>query len=173
MKKTKSHMKWSWIFMMIFIILSTVDIRFGLLGFVCMTVPMYHAIKGGGKIHCSHYCPRGSLLGKFLNQISLNSNLPKKYRGKKAKQILLALMITVFSISLYHAFQQPNIIKAVGFSVFRLMMSSLGVGILMGVVFRPRSWCQVCPMGYSTELIKKSLDKESKKEEEVISQKAA
>ncbi len=82
-------------------------------------------------------------------------------------------MITVFSISLYHAFQQPNIIKAVGFSMFRLMMSSLSLGILMGIVFRPRSWCQVCPMGYSTELIKNSKDKNNKKETQDISKKAA
>lgn len=162
MKKVKSHMKWSWIFMIMFIVLSIIDIRFGLLGFICMTVPMYHAVKGRGKIHCSHYCPRGSILGKFLNQVSLNNNLPNKYRGEKVKNILLSLMIVVFSISLYHAFQQPNIIKAVGFSVFRLMMSSLTLGILMGVVFKPRSWCQVCPMGYATGLIRDSKNNNKK-----------
>lgn len=152
--KKKSHQKWSWIFMILFITLSIVDIKFGLLGLICMTVPMYHALRGRGKVHCSHYCPRGSLLGNFLKNISFDNNLPKKLRGKTVKKILLVLMLTMFTISLIHA--GPNINK-IAFAIFRLMMSSLVLGILMGVVFKPRSWCQVCPMGYGTELITKGL----------------
>jgi len=148
--------------MVLFIVLSVIDIRFGLLGFICMTVPMYHALRGRGKIHCSHYCPRGSILGKFLNNISLKNNLPKYLRTEEVKKILLGLMIIMFSISMYHAFHAPNVIKAVGFSVFRLMMSSLALGVVMGIVFKPRSWCQVCPMGYATGLIKNAKDKNIK-----------
>lgn len=154
--KAKSHMKWSWIFMILFIVLSIVDIRFGVLGFICMTVPMYHAIKGRGKVHCSHYCPRGSLLGNFLKNISLQNNLPKNLKGKTVKNLLLILMMTMFSISLIHA--GPNFSR-IAFAVFRLMMVSLALGVVMGVVFRPRSWCQVCPMGYATGLIKNAKDK--------------
>lgn len=161
MARSKSYMKWAWIFMVLFILLSILDIRFGLLGFICMTVPMYHAIKGKGKIHCSHYCPRGSLLGKFLRNISLQNNLPKRLKGKTVKNILLALMMTMFSISLIHA--GPNLEK-IAFAVFRLMMSSLALGVIMGIIFRPRTWCQVCPMGYATGLIKKVQDKKESKD---------
>lgn len=161
--KAKSHMKWSWIFMVLFIVLSIVDIRFGVLGFICMTVPMYHAIRGRGKIHCSHYCPRGSLLGKFLKNISLQNNLPKNLRGKTVKNILLILMMTMFSISLIHAGLSFN---RIAFAVFRLMTASLALGIVMGIVFKPRAWCQVCPMGYATGLIKKSMDKKEIKNKE-------
>ena len=163
MVRTKSYMKWSWIFMVIFILLSILDIRFGVLGFICMGVPMYHAIKGRGKVHCSHYCPRGSLLGNFLRNISLQNNLPKKLRGKTVKNILLIFMITMFSISLIHA--GPNF-KLIAFAIFRLMMSSLALGLIMGIVFRPRTWCQVCPMGYATGLIKNVKDKKEIKNKE-------
>lgn len=160
MAKRKSHMKWSWIFMVLFIVLSILDIRFGILGFICMTAPMYHAIKGRGKVHCSHYCPRGSLLGKFLSNVSLQNNLPKGLKGKTVKNILLILMMTMFSISLIHA--GPNL-ERIAFAVFRLMTASLALGIIMGMIFRPRSWCQVCPMGYATGLIKKVQDKKESK----------
>ncbi|SHK17940.1 4Fe-4S binding protein [Paramaledivibacter caminithermalis] len=156
MIKAKSHMKWSWIFMVAFILFSILDIRFGVLGFICMTVPMYHAIKGRGKIHCSHYCPRGSLLGNFLKNISLQNNLPKSLRGKTTKNILLILMMIMFSISLIHA--GPSFSR-IAFAVFRLMMASLALGIVMGIIFKPRAWCQVCPMGYATGLIKNVKDK--------------
>lgn len=156
---TKSYQSWSWIFMVLFITLSIVDIRFGLLGFVCMGLPIYHALRGRGKIHCSKYCPRGSILGKFLKYIALDNNLPRSMRTKTAKNILLGLMMTMFALSLYHAFQSPNIVKAVAFGVFRLMMASLALGVIMGIIFKPRTWCQVCPMGHATGLIKNTQDK--------------
>jgi hypothetical protein len=149
--KRKSCLKWSWIFMIAFIVLSVLDIRFGLLGLVCMTVPLYHALCGRGKIHCSHYCPRGSLLGNFLKNISLGNNLPPYMKRKTFKNILLTFMIVMFSISLVRV--GLNVDK-IAFAVFRMMMSSLAVGVIMGIVFKPRSWCQVCPMGHATALLK-------------------
>ena len=41
--------------------------------------------------------------------------------------------------------------------MFRFMTMSLAIGILMGVVFKPRSWCTVCPMGTGTGLIQKQI----------------
>ncbi|SHH29542.1 4Fe-4S binding protein [Clostridium grantii] len=152
MKKRKSHQSWSWIFMVLFILLSILDIRFGILGFICMTMPMYHAIKGRGKIHCSHYCPRGSILQKFLKEISFNNTLPTPFR-KHGKKVLITIMIILFSFSMYHA--GPNIYR-IGFALFRFMTASFALGIIMGVIFKPRSWCQVCPMGYAAELITKA-----------------
>lgn len=157
--KRKSHLKWSWIFLVMFIILSVINVKFGLLGLICMSVPLYHALRGRGKIHCSHYCPRGSFLGNFLKYINLDYNLPKSMQGKTAKKIILALMLTVFSISLYHAGLNPN---KIAFAIFRLMTASLAVGVIMGIIFKPRTWCKVCPMGYATELITKGKKKNSK-----------
>jgi hypothetical protein len=159
----KSYQSWSWIFMVLFITLSIVDIRFGLLGFVCMGTPIYHAIRGRGKIHCSKYCPRGSILGNFLKYINFDYNLPQSIRTKTVKNSLLILMMTMFALSLYRAFHSPNVVKAIGFGVFRLMMASLALGVIMGVIFKPRSWCQVCPMGHATGLIKNAQDRKNNK----------
>lgn len=159
-KKIKSHMEWSWIILVGFLILSIADARFGILGVICIATPLYHAFKGRGKVHCSHYCPRGSLLGKMLASISLQNNMPAWLRGKAAKNTVLSLMILMFGISLFHA--GLDFVK-ISFAIFRLMGVSLLVGILMGVIFKPRSWCQVCPMGHATGLIKNYKDlKEAK-----------
>ena len=147
----KSHMGWSWMIILFFFVIGIYDFRFGLLGFACMAAPIYHALRGRGKIHCSHYCPRGSFLGRFLSYGSLKYTLPKWMSDKRFKNGLLGLMLIVFSISLYHAgFNMQKI----GFSVFRFMGMSFAVGIIMGFIFKPRSWCQVCPMGHATALIK-------------------
>lgn len=109
----------------------------------------------GGKVHCAKYCPRGSLLGRLLENVSMQNKLPKFMTKKNFKHGLLAVMLIVFfSISMYHA--GWNFYK-IAFSMFRFMTMSLAIGIIMGIVFKPRSWCTVCPMGTGTGLIQKQV----------------
>lgn len=146
----KSHMEWSWGIMILFLVLSVLDFRFGLGAILCMTTPMLHALRGKGKIHCSHYCPRGSLFGKFLSKLSFRNSLPGFMRSRSFKNVLLVLMISMLSFSLYH---HHSSLFVVGMALFRFMTVSLLVGVLLGVFFQPRSWCQVCPMGHATSII--------------------
>lgn len=148
--KRKSHMEWSWMIMIVFLVLSVWDIRFGLGAVFCMTIPMIHALRGHGKVHCSHYCPRGSLFGKFLSRLSLRNTLPGFMRTQAFKNGLLSLMVVMLSISLYHHHES---IYMIGMALFRFMAASLAVGLVIGVVYQPRSWCQICPMGHATGLI--------------------
>lgn len=150
MKKHKSHMQWAWILMVLFLVLGILDSRFGILGFLCMLAPMTHALLGRGKAHCRAYCPRGSLLGKWLPYLSLQRDLLHFMTQKWFKLTLLALMVGVFGLSLYHAGGEFH---KIAFRVFRFMAMSLGVGIVLGIVFKPRSWCVVCPMGTATGII--------------------
>ncbi len=139
--------------MIMFILLSILNVKFGLLGLLCIAAPIFHAFSGKGKVHCSHYCPRGSILQKFLKNISINNNLPIIIR-KHGKKVLLTVMIILFTISLIHA--GPNI-NRISFAIFRFMTASLAIGMVTGVFFKPRSWCQICPMGYAAELVSKNI----------------
>lgn len=156
-RNAKSIQSWSWILFIIFLALSIINYKFGLLGILCMSSPLYHAIKGNGKIHCSHYCPRGSLLGKFLSSISLNNKLPNWMRSGIFKNIILTTMLVMLSISMYHANHGGFNLLKTGFALFRFMIASSLVAIIMGIFFKPRSWCQICPMGHSTALIDKAI----------------
>ncbi len=164
-KKTRSHQTWSWIIIVAFFIVGFIDIRFGILGFVCMGAPIYHALRGEGKIHCSKHCPRGSFLGKFMERLSLNRPLPKFISTRKAKSILLALMMVVFSISMIHT---GFVFEKMAFALLRFMGMSFAIGILMGVFFKPRSWCVVCPMGHGAGLIAEQQKKMEKKRLEPV-----
>ena len=148
----KSHMNWSWILIVLFFVLSIVNVYFGLLGLICMTMPIYHALRKRGKVHCAKYCPRGSFLGKFLSKISLHNNLPKWMTTKLFKNSLLGVMLLMLSISMIHS---RGSIPIIAFSLFRFMGVSFIVGILLGIFFKPRSWCSVCPMGNMTHKISK------------------
>ena len=92
----------------------------------------------------------GAFLGKFLEKLSMQNNLPKFMKTKKFKNALLTLMVVMLSLSIIHSGGQ---IDKIAFALFRFMFASFVVGVLMGVFFKPRSWCQVCPMGHATGLI--------------------
>ncbi|MBD8046190.1 4Fe-4S binding protein [Clostridium faecium] len=156
MKKRKSYQKWSWIFMVLFIALSIYNVKFGLLGFICIGAPLFFVLKKQGKVHCSHYCPRGSLLQNFLRHISLQNNLPNKFKTKIVKNIILIFMLIMFITTIISS---GSNIKLLGFGLFRMMTSSLILGIILGIIYKPRSWCQICPMGYGSGLIDKAIRK--------------
>jgi len=152
-------MAWSWVFMVLFFTLSIVDIRFGILGLLCMLTPLYLAIRGGGRVHCSKYCPRGSMFSVFLEKISFKNNLPKKLSSRLVKNVMLLWMIGMFTISLIMA---GGDLTRTAFAILRMMAISTLVGTIMGVIFKPRSWCVICPMGYSTGMIEAYQKKKSR-----------
>jgi len=150
-KTTKSFMQWSWVFILLFFGLSFIDIRFAYLGFLCMIAPIAFAVSGKGKIHCSHYCPRGSLFGKFLPFLSMKNSLPSFMAKKWFKYALFVVMFTSFGFCFY---QLGLGIENVASAVFNMMLRSLLIGVIIGIVFMPRSWCKICSMGLVAGLIR-------------------
>jgi len=56
--KKQTFFTWSWILFIIFFILSIYDIRFALLGFICMMSPIIFSLSGYGKKNCNSICPK-------------------------------------------------------------------------------------------------------------------
>ena len=139
-----------WVIIVTFFVLSIINIWFGLLGFICMGLPIVQALMGRGKIHCQKHCPRGSFLGKIVSKISLRNSIPKFMLSNKFKNGVLVLMGIMLSISLIHTGGNP---KMIAFALFRLMGISFIVGIVMGIFYKPKSWCVICPMGHACNLI--------------------
>ncbi len=156
-KKVQTH--WSWVLILLFFLLSIVNVYFGYLGLICITKPMYHAIKGRGKIHCSHYCPRGAIFGKFLGKVSLNNALPPFMRSKRFKDLLIVIMLSMFTFALIHSGGHP---KKIAFAIARLMFVSFVVGGVLGIFYKPRAWCQICPMGTGTGYIRDMVEERVK-----------
>ncbi len=148
--KKKSHMGWSWILMVAFLALSVLDYRFGIGALICMILPLVQSLRGNGKIHCSHYCPRGSLFGKFLSKISFRNSLPRFMQTILFRNIMLGTMITLMTVSIMH---DHSSLAAIGFILFRFVVATSIAGILLGIFYQPRSWCQVCPMGHLSGVV--------------------
>lgn len=141
----KSYLNWSWILFFLFFLLSITNLYFGIMALLCMLLPLYHSIKGNGKVNCSHYCPRGSFLGKFLKKISLNKTLPEFFKTNLFKNTLL---ISMMLILMYSIGKTGGNIYKIGFVFFRFVLVSSLISVFLGILYKPRSWCQVCPMGH-------------------------
>ncbi|SHK14756.1 4Fe-4S binding protein [Tepidibacter formicigenes] len=156
--KRKSYLTWSWILFITFMVLAIYDIRFAAFGLACMISPIVFSSTGQGKVHCSHYCPRGSFLGKFLNKLSIGYNVPSFMKNKLFKHTILIFMLTSFSLSLY---KRGLTLTNIGSTIFRLVFVTTIVGIFLGIIYKPRTWCTICPMGHASNLIDKKVKKTS------------
>ncbi|WP_319370496.1 4Fe-4S binding protein [uncultured Ilyobacter sp.] len=151
MKKLKFVRNYTWIYFLTMMILANYNRYFGLLGLASMLAPITLSSLGYGRVYCSHICDRGSFLSKIKYMNIERYSLPEKFQKKSVKFILLLFMIANFGRNLYLS---KNLYD-VGDSFFKMFLSSTILGILLGIIFKPRSWCQVCPMA----LIQDSIDK--------------
>lgn len=149
--KLKSIQSWSWIFLVIYFTLAKVNIYFGILGLICMFAPLFFVIRYRSKVHCSHICPRGSFLSNSLNKFTLHNNLPRWMRTSFFKDLLLTAIIFSFSISLYKA---RGSYLGISTAIVTMMFRSLVLGVFLGVFFKPRAWCQICPMSTGSDRFK-------------------
>lgn len=90
----------------------------------------------------------GSFIGKFTRPISLGLAMPRWMRSKTFQLFLFCVMMGAFLLLL--AWAIPQGVYMVGRVVVFFMVRAAAVGFIAGVVFKPRSWCAVCPMGYAS-----------------------
>jgi hypothetical protein len=147
-KWIKNIQGWSWIITILWITIANIWKPFGLYGLVCMFTPIVIALSGRGKMHCARVCPRGSFIGHFTKKISLG--LPKpRFMATRAFHWGLwgAMMGTFLCLVIYSA---PQGIYVLGNTILIFMEIATALAFLFGVLFTPRAWCTVCPMGFTT-----------------------
>jgi len=157
-KKVTFHsiQDWSFVFLILFFVLSFIDRRFGILGLVCLAVPLVLALLGYGRLHCSHICPRGSFFSKVVGKISLGHKLPPFFRSTGFKYGMLVFMALCLTGNVFRYF--PDWV-AMANGMFQVMTVTFAIGTILGIFFKPRSWCTFCPIGYTSGLIKEAQQK--------------
>jgi len=137
--------KISWIFFILFFILGIFNMYFALVGLICMLMPLILSLSGQGKKNCSHLCPRGSFLTKFMDKISMSKTAPKWFFKKQTKYAILILVFAVFILSVISTHGD---VEKIAFIIFRMIVLTSIIAVVLGVIYKPRTWCAVCPMGH-------------------------
>lgn len=97
-----------------------------------------------GRKGCTRFCPRGVFISIFMPFISLNRKIPKFMLGKKTKYIVLAVFITLLSFKLFNSGWN---LTQIGSVMISMCITSTIIAVILGVIFKPKSWCTVCPLG--------------------------
>ena len=97
-----------------------------------------------GRFYCGWLCPMGAFHERFLALVSLKKPILPVFKSSWFRWLLFGLMMSLMFTRLYLAWGDS---KAVG-AVFRMMwILSTSLAIGLGLYFKPRVWCTVCPMG--------------------------
>lgn len=155
----KSQQGWTWIITILWMLIANFWPPFGLYGFVCMFTPIIIALSGRGKMSCARICPRGSFIGKFTRPISLGLGLPVWMHGKHFKFVLWTVMMGSFIVLMFWAV--PKGVYMLGKTVLYFMEAATLLAFLTGIIFKPRSWCTVCPMGFTSGNIRDLLQRKT------------
>jgi hypothetical protein len=156
----KSQQGWTWVITITWMIIANFWAPFGLYGFVCMFTPILSAFSGWGKMSCARICPRGSFIGKFTKPFSFGLTMPVWMHTRCFKFILWSIMMGSFICLLIWAV--PHGIDTLGRTVLYFMEAATAIAFLTGIIFKPRSWCTICPMGFTSGNIRSFLEKHKK-----------
>lgn len=150
----RSIQGWSWIITILWMGIANFWHPFGLYGLVCMFTPIVIALSGRGKMSCARICPRGSFIGVVTRPFkSFSLKRPPVFNKRGFKFLLWSLMMGSF-IGLMIWVIPSGDIGRIGYTILVFMEVATGIALLFGILFTPRSWCSVCPMGFTTANIR-------------------
>lgn len=120
--------------------------RYPVLGYfipVCMVAGLGIAIFRG-RLWCDWLCPRGSFWDVILSPIGVKRDIPKLLRKSWFRLTVMALLMLVLFTQLPRFW--PDI-HGMGLVFVVMLTVTTAVGIILGMLFHPRSWCTICPIG--------------------------
>ncbi|MFA6499026.1 MAG: 4Fe-4S binding protein, partial [Desulfurivibrionaceae bacterium] len=97
-----------------------------------------------GRYYCGWFCAMGSFHERVLSLVSRQKKMLPVFKAQWFRWIVFVLMMGLLTLRLVLSGGDPEKIGA----TFVMMWSiATGLAIGMGLVWKPRSWCSICPMG--------------------------
>ncbi len=188
----KNH-KLLFLIVLTFFGLGFIDIHFGLLGVFCMGIPIYLLLKTNKKTYCSGYCPRANLLTTTTKKAKFfDFKTPKAFTQGNVKWIMLTyfsinivlmiastvmaaktgngilsvkffILIPGFSLPETLALDMPVWVTHLSYRFYSMMYSTTILGIILGIFYKPRTWCTICPINTVSDAYVKSVKNKANK----------
>jgi polyferredoxin len=103
-----------------------------------------------GRFYCGWFCPMGAFHERVLGKISLNRPIPGLFYKSGFRWTVFGLMMSLLAFRLLRTGGEPEALA----NAFRFMwIVSTSLAVAIGVVFKPRSWCRICPMASMQALV--------------------
>ncbi|ABZ84513.1 ferredoxin, putative [Heliomicrobium modesticaldum Ice1] len=115
---------------------------FGYAMALCMGTAMVLAASDGRK-WCGSLCPRGLLYDKFLG-FNRKKPVPAWLKSKHARNIFFAVFMSAF---IWRLSLTGGDLYKIGSVFITMGIISGTIGLVLGILYKTRSWCVICPMG--------------------------
>lgn len=120
--------------------------KYPLLGYfipLCMMLGIGVSLWRGRK-WCDWYCPRGSFFDTLIKLISPNREIPRFFKGLPLRIGFLSFLMLMMTVQIIKRW--PDLYKIGMFFVILLTVTTI-LGIILALIFPPRTWCCFCPIG--------------------------
>ena len=97
-----------------------------------------------GRKWCDWLCPRGSFFDVLMKPISPKKEIPAFFKGLPFKIGILSFLMLMMALQIIKRW--PNPYKIGMFFVILLTVTTI-LGIILALIFHPRTWCCFCPIG--------------------------
>ena len=149
--------KYSYILLIAFIIIGIFDFRIGLIATICMLAPIVVSFFKG-RFWCGNLCPRGSFYDNLVSKFSQKKKVPKFLKSPYFRTIIALFVITMFTTSMVRNWGN---LYGMGFAIYRLIVITTIIGVVLSLFYNERTWCNFCPMGSIAALISRFKNKKN------------
>lgn len=151
-EKIRTRSLIQWIFAPIVVIVVFLGWKFPFLGFVVPVVMLTGIIVSifNGRYSCGNLCPRGGFLDRMISPISRNVNIPAFFMDMRFRWIAFFVLMGFMGFQIS---ENPSSLEHWGHVFWMMCAVTTALGVLLGVLYNPRTWCAFCPMGTAQNAI--------------------
>ena len=117
---------------------------------IAMLVFMLMLALFRGRYYCGWFCAMGSFHERILSLVSRHKKMLPIFKARWFRWVVFVLMMSLLTSRLILASGDPG---KIGAAFVMMWTISMGMGIGLGLIWKPRSWCSICPMGLFQGLI--------------------
>jgi polyferredoxin len=97
-----------------------------------------------GRKWCDWACARGSFFESLIATFAGDRPVPKLFRSMGFRVAIMSVLFATFG---YRITQLWGDWAALGGFFVTFLTATTVVGIVLGIIYQPRSWCAFCPIG--------------------------
>ena len=122
------------------------------LGYISITMLLFMVILAlfRGRYYCGWFCAMEAFFERVLSAVSHKRNMPPLFKASWFKWLVFVFMIGLLTFRLILAGGDP---RKIGAAFVMMWTISTGMAISLGLVWKPRSWCSICPMALFQGLV--------------------
>ncbi|WP_373844896.1 4Fe-4S binding protein [Clostridium sp.] len=135
--------KYSFILLIVFILLGLFDLRFAVVAILCMALPVIISVFRG-RFWCGNLCPRGNFYDNIVSKFSNKRKVPKFLKSPYFRLVVVVFMLSMFTFGIKKNWGD---LYGVGMVFYRIIVITTILGIVLSLFYNHRTWCHFCPMG--------------------------